>query len=174
MCPTAELFVKVLEKYEQERGVLPQRVVVHKTSRYNPPEQTGFENALKRVNQYDLLSLSPSSDVRLLRLGKYPPLRGTALNVGKVSYLYTNGYIPLLGEYPHGHVPSPLQITDHVGDTSLKQILHKSLVLTKMNWNSAEFSGLLPITLRFSHLVGNILREVPTGRDPEPKYKFYM
>jgi hypothetical protein len=112
--------------------------------------------------------------VRLLRLGKYPPLRGTALNLGKVSYLYTNGYIPLLGGYSHGHVPSPLQITDHVGDTSLKQILHESLVLTKMNWNSAEFSGLLPITLRFSQLVGDVLREVPKDRDPEPKYKFYM
>jgi hypothetical protein len=169
-----ELIQKVLEKYEEERGVLPQRVVVHKTSRYEPAERIGFENALKRVNQYDLLSLSPSSDVRLLRLGKYPPLRGTALNVGKVSYLYTNGYIPLLGEYPHGHVPSPLQITDHVGDSPLKQILHESLILTKMNWNSADFSGLFPITLRFSHLVGDILREVPKGRDPEPKYKFYM
>ena len=169
-----ELIEKVLEKYEEERGVLPQRVVVHKSSRYEPPERTGFEQALKKVKQYDLLSLSPSNDVRLLRLGKYPPLRGTALNVGKVSYLYTNGYIPLLNAYPHGHVPSPLQITDHVGDTSLKQILSESLVLTKMNWNSADFSGLLPITLRFSRLVGDILREVPKGRDPEPKYKFYM
>lgn len=169
-----ELIEKVLEKYEEERGVLPQRVVVHKTSRYEPSERIGFETALKRVKQYDLLSLSSSSDVRLLRLGKYPPLRGTALNIGKVSYLYTTGYIPLLGEYPHGHVPSPLQITDHVGDTSLKQILHESLVLTKMNWNSADFAGSSPITLRFSHLVGDILREVPKDRDPEPKYKFYM
>ena len=169
-----ELIEKVLEKYHQERGVLPQRVVVHKTSRYLPSERIGFESALKKVSRYDLLSLSPSSDVRLLRLGKYPPLRGTALNVGKVAYLYTNGYIPILGEYPHGHVPSPLQITDHVGDTPLKQILHESLILTKMNWNSADFSGLKPITLRFAHLVGDILREVPKDRDPEPKYKFYM
>jgi hypothetical protein len=169
-----ELIEKILEKYEEERGVLPQRVVVHKSSRYEPSERTGFEQALRKVKQYDLLSLTPTSDVRLLRLGRYPPLRGTALNIGKVSYLYTNGYIPLLEKYPHGHVPSPLQITDHVGDTSLKQILHESMVLTKMNWNSADFSGLMPITLRFSHLVGDILREVPKGRDPEPKYKFYM
>lgn len=169
-----ELINKVLEKYEEERGVLPERVVVHKSSRYETPERNGFEQALKKVKKYDLLSLSPSSDVRLLRLGRYPPLRGTALNIGKVSYLYTNGYISLLEEYPHGHVPSPLQITDHVGDTSLRQILHESLVLTKINWNSADFSGLLPITLRFSRLVGDILREVPKGRDPEPKYKFYM
>lgn len=170
----SELIERVLEKYEDERGVLPQRVVVHKTSRYESAEKRGFETALRKVKQYDLLSLSPTSDVRLLRLGRYPPLRGTALNVGKVSYLYTNGYLPTLGEYPHGHVPSPLQITDHVGDTPLKQILSESLVLTKMNWNSADFSALKPITLRFADLVGDILREVPKDRNPEPKYKFYM
>jgi hypothetical protein len=25
--------------------------------------------------------------------------------------------LPSLGRYPHGHVPAPLQITDHIGDT---------------------------------------------------------
>lgn len=169
----AELVSKVLEKYQEERGVLPQRVVLHKSSRFDEPEQNGFEQALKKVTQYDLLALSPSSNARLLRVGKYPPLRGTAITIGKVSYLYTNGYISTLEKYPHGHVPSPLEITDHVGDTSLKQILHESLVLTKMNWNSADFNGLMPITLRFSRLVGDILKEVK-NRDPEPKYKFYM
>jgi hypothetical protein len=43
-----------------------------------------------------------------------------------------------------------------------------------MNWNSANMGGLWPITLRFSRLVGNVLREVPEGREPHPKYKFYM
>lgn len=170
----SKLIDMVLSRYQEERGVAPQRVVLHKSSRFEAPEQKGFEEALKKVDQYDLLALSPSSDVRLLRLGQYPPLRGTALNIGKVSYLYTNGYIPSLSSYPHGHVPSPLQITDHVGDSSLKQILHENLVLTKMNWNSADFNGLMPITLRFSRLVGDILREVKDGRDPEPKYKYYM
>ncbi len=169
-----KLIDMVLSRYEQERGIPPKRVVLHKSSRFESAERNGFENALKKVDQYDLLSLSPSSDVRLLRLGQYPPLRGTAINIGKVSYLYTNGYIPSLSSYPHGHVPSPLEITDHVGDSSLKQMLLENLVLTKMNWNSADFNGLMPITLRFSRLVGDILREVPGGKDAEPKYKYYM
>lgn len=169
-----KLIEMVLERYEKERGVYPKRVVVHKSSMFEPAERNGFEQALKKVDQHDLLALRPSSDVRLLRLGQYPPLRGTALNIGNVSYLYTNGYIPDLAAYPHGHVPSPLQITDHVGDSSLRQILHENLILTKMNWNSADFSGLMPITLRFSQLVGDILREVKTGQYPEPKYKYYM
>jgi hypothetical protein len=42
-----------------------------------------------------------------------------------------------------------------------------------MNWNSANMSGLTPITLRFSKLVGDILREVPESQEPEAKYKYY-
>lgn len=164
----------VLDRYEKERGQLPQRVVLHKTSRFEPDERAGFEQALSKVNHYDLLALTPTSEVRLLRLGQYPPLRGTAFTVGDILYLYTSGYLPTLAAYPHGHVPSSLQIADHVGDSSRSKILRESLILTKMNWNSANFSGLMPITLRFSRLVGDILREVPSGETPEPKYKYYM
>jgi hypothetical protein len=39
--------------------------------------------------------------------------------------------------YPHGHVPSPLQVADHVGDTAKADLLREIMTLTKMNWNSA-------------------------------------
>lgn len=169
----SSLIEMVLNRYTEERGSLPKRVVLHKSSGFEEPERKGFEAALSGIDRFDLLALSPTSDVRLLRLGKYPPLRGTAINIGKASYLYTNGYISDLASYPHGHVPSPLQITDHIGDSPLKLILSESMTLTKMNWNSADFSGLMPITLRFSRLVGDILREV-ADKEPEPQYKYYM
>lgn len=170
------LFEMVLKRYVEERRQAPQRFVVHKTSRFEAAEREGFENALKAsgVKQYDLVALSPVSDVRLARAGEYPPLRGTNFSLGDDSYLYTTGYSHVLHAYPHGHVPSPLLVTDHVGDTPKSQLLREILVLTKMNWNSANFGGLLPITLRFSRLVGEILREVPADRVPNPKYKFYM
>ncbi|MGH9460394.1 MAG: hypothetical protein ACRD1X_04200 [Vicinamibacteria bacterium] len=164
----------VLERYKQERKQLPQRVIVQKTSRFEPAERSGFEQALKRVSQYDLLSLCPENSIRLVRAGRYPPLRGAAFRIGDAWYLYTSGYLASLGGYPHGHVPSPLQITDHVGDTAPTQLLREILVLTKMNLNSANMSGLMPITLRFSRLVGDILREVPESQTPQPKYKYYM
>lgn len=164
----------VLTRYREERKQPPQRVVVHKSSRFEQAEREGFESALSQVATYDLVALSPDSNLRLARAGQYPPLRGTSFQVGDNSYLYTSGYLQTLGKYPHGHVPSPLQITDHVGDTPRSQLLREILVLTKMNWNSANFSGLLPITLRFSKLVGDILREVPEDQNPEPKYKYYM
>jgi hypothetical protein len=164
----------VLARYGEERRQSPQRVVVHKSSRFENAEREGFEEALRGISRYDLVALRPDSNIRLARAGQYPPLRGTSFQLGDDSYLYTSGYLSSLGKYPHGHVPSPLQITDHVGDTPRSQLLREILVLTKMNWNSANFSGLLPITLRFSKLVGDILREVPEDKVPEPKYKYYM
>ena len=61
-----------------------------------------------------------------------------------------------------------------MGDTTKADLLREVMVLTKMNWNSANMGGLEPITLRFSRLVGDVLREVPADREPQPKYKFYM
>lgn len=169
-----ELVKMVLDRYQEERRQLPQRVVLHKTSRFEDAELAGFELALSRVHQYDLVALAPVSDVRLARAGRYPPMRGTVFEIGDEAYLYSTGFMRDMGGYPHGHVPSPLRITDHVGDTPLAQITREILILTKMNWNSANGFGLMPITLRFSRLVGDVLRELPEGQVPQPKYKFYI
>jgi hypothetical protein len=68
-----------------------------------------------------------------------------------------------------------LQVADQVGqDTSREVLLKEVLVLTKLNWNSAALGGLLPITIRFSKLVGEVMREVPADRDPLPQFKFYI
>ncbi|NET49637.1 MAG: hypothetical protein F6K09_13135 [Merismopedia sp. SIO2A8] len=166
----------VLARYRSERRQLPRRIVVHKSSRFESKERSGFERALRTslVEQYDLISLRIANDIRLIRSGQYPPLRRSSFNIGNMSYLYTTGYIPELKGYPHGHVPSPLQIADHIGDSSDEKIKKEILVLTKMNFNSSEFASTLPINLRFSRQVGEILREIPTEQAPEPKYKYYM
>jgi hypothetical protein len=171
-----ELLQMVLDRYRSERRQLPRRVVIHKSSRFEPEERSGFEKALcaSDIEQYDLVSLRISNDVRLIRAGQYPPLRGASFNVGDISYLYTTGYIPEIEGYPHGHVPSPLQVADHIGDASDAQIKQEILLLTKMNFNSADFAGSMPIDLRFSRLVGDILREIPAEQSPQPKYKYYM
>ncbi len=168
----AQLVEMVLESYKEERHQPPQRVIVHKTSRFEPAEREGFETALRSIPYHDLISLRPVTDVRLLRNAQYPPIRGSAFSIGDMTYLYTTGYIPHLGRYPHGHVPSPLQLADHVGDTARAQLWKEILILTKMNWNSANMAALFPITLRFAQSVGDILREVQG--EPERKYKYYM
>jgi len=34
--------------------------------------------------------------------------------------------------------------------------------------------GLWPITLKFSRMVGDIMREIPADREPLTNFKFYM
>ena len=152
----------------------PRRVVVHKSSKFWPEEREGFEEALSAVHTYDLLSVNPVSATRLLRDGQYPVLRGTQVQIGMQHLFYTTGYIPSLNAYPHGHVPSPLMVFDHHGDTDMRCLLGEILTLTKMNWNTAAFAGLLPITLRFARVVGEIMTEVPRDRSPLPQFKFYV
>ncbi len=109
-----------------------------------------------------------------MRHGEYPPPRGACVSLGDRRYLYTTGYVPSLGRYPYGHVPTPVQITDHVGDSAAQALLSEILLLTKMNWNSARFAEKLPVTVRFANEVGAILRDLPDDFTPEARYAFYM
>ena len=170
------LIGSVIERYGRDRKrATPARLVVHKSSRFDPEEREGFLSALSgKVGRADLVSLQSASQVRFTRRGAYPPLRGLRADLADQTFLYTTGYVPALDTYPHGHLPSPLRIADHVGDTPRSELLREVLVLTKMNWNSARMEGALPITLRFARLVGEILREVPRGQTPHWKPAFYM
>lgn len=169
-----QLVREVLKIYRIECKQPPRRVVIHKSSRYTPEETNGFKEALKDISEVDLVTVRASGDFRLFREGEYPPLRGTLMHIGHNHLLYTTGYIPELKKYPHGHVPAPLRIADHYGDSSKAQLLNEILILTKMNWNTVSVDGAFPITLQFARLVGDILREIPNNRTPNPKYSFYM
>lgn len=117
----------------------------------------------------------PQSSVRLLPESQYPPLRGTRFVVDDLDFLYSTGYIAELNRFFGMHVPSPIQVADHIGyDTPRETLIKEILILTKMNSNSANFAGLMPITLRFSRLVGDVMREIPPDREPLPNFKFYM
>ena len=179
----ANLIKYIMQKYWDYKGQYPRRVVIHKTSRYFDEERSGFESGLAEVNisQYDLVSLD-SSGVRIFREGDYPPVRGTWAQMGDTSHwLYTSGYLPNQGTYPRPHVPRPLEITDKYGDSTYEKILMEIMALSKMNWNSADYSSVYPITMSFARKVGEILaylpytdKNTPNVRiEPNSSFRFY-
>jgi hypothetical protein len=174
----AQLVKDSIARYREGTKTQPSRIVIHKQSRFDEAERRGFKDAIRAElgssAAFDLVGLRRNNTVRLIREGKYAPLRGTQFDIGPRRFLYSTGYVPYLGTYPHGHVPSPIELVDHHGDSSPKQIFREVLGLTKLNWNSAGFAETFPITLRFSSLVGDVLREVPAERTPNPRYAFYM
>jgi hypothetical protein len=54
---------------------------------------------------------------------------------------------------------------------------HRSLVcapVTKMNWNSTQFDGSMPLTITAASGVGKVLKHCTEGQRVEPRYSFYM
>lgn len=167
------LMNKAVELYETRMGEKPSRVVVHKSSKYWTEEKHGFEKVLENIAQYDLVAFGKRG-LRFFRFGQYPPLRGTVIKTGENNFLlYTRGYIPYLRTYPGGHVPLPLDIIELHGHSDPQKILSEILALSKMNWNSAEFSLAQPITILFSRRVGDLMASVDE-KDLKHEYLYYM
>ena len=159
----------------QTGGQLPRRIVLHKSSKYDAGELEGFKRAAGSTD-YDFVAiLDGSSKVAVFREGEQPVLRGTMVELpGRRWLLYTSGHVPFLGLYPGPHTPNPLEIVEHFGETPIRRVCQEILMLTKLNWNSADFSSHLPITLQFSRRVGDIMKEAPEVRRPAHKYMYYM
>ncbi|MGE3703541.1 MAG: hypothetical protein AB7G08_33170 [Hyphomicrobiaceae bacterium] len=169
----AALMRDVLERYQALAGVLPARIVVHKTSMYQPEEEAGFKSAAEaHVPVCDLIWMR-STAFRLIRKGTQEPWRGTLCTVGDESYLFTSGYVPWWDEYPGPHIPAPLQIGS-CGQTDIRERATEILALTKMNWNSSEGIGRHPITISFARKVGALMTELSDNQMPNPSYRFYM
>ncbi|HZS48850.1 MAG TPA: hypothetical protein VFC63_27505 [Blastocatellia bacterium] len=170
----ASLTEDVLRNYSDRAGGLPSRIVIHKTSRYQPDEQKGFrDTALSSVGACDLAWLNPTG-FRLLRRGMKEPARGTLCTIADDNhYLFTTGYVEWWGEYPGPHIPSPVQVGSPF-KTDIEERSREILALTKMNWNSADGLGRNPITISFARRVGMIMTELDEDAPPNPLFRFYM
>lgn len=170
------LVEQVVRTYRTQTGVLPGRVVVHKTSRFDENEREGVKSALEGVPRHDLVTVwERSRFLKFFRAGIAPPLRGTMVSLPDQSrVLYTRGYVPSMRVYPGARVPRPLELVFDETDSSRDALCQEIMGLTRLNWNSADFAGMLPMTLQFAKTVGSILRELPPGIVPESRYYYYI
>lgn len=170
------LITDALAKYRDVHRTLPARIVIHKSSPFSPDEEAGARKAIKeaRIDIYDLVHVN-DSEIRLYRDGVYPPLRGTFLQTsGRSGVLYTKGSVPFFETYPGMYVPKPVSIKIAAGDQTPLAHAKEILALTKMNWNSTQFDGGMPLTLTAAHSVGNVLKHCEEDQRIEPRYSFYM
>lgn len=167
------LLREVIDQYEARAGMLPSRIVVHKTTTYHDLEVRGFRDAARgRVPNCDLIWLR-STPFRLVRKGLQEPWRGTLCTVGSEHYLFTSGFVPWWNEYPGPHIPAPIQIGS-AGETDIRQRATEILTLSKMNWNNTEGISRYPITISFAKRVGQLMTELAENQVPNPSYRFHM
>ncbi|MFT7775352.1 hypothetical protein [Roseateles sp.] len=169
----ADLIDRVIDAYVKNAGTVPDRVVVHKTSRYHAEEADGFNAGLSKAAAIDLVWLGQTG-FRLVKKGSQEVWRGTWVDVdGRENYLFTTGYVPWWKEYPGPHIPAPLLFGSH-NKTDLKARAEEILTLTKMNWNSSDGLARYPVTISFARRVGMVMTELGDDPSPNPSYRFYM
>jgi len=148
---------------------------MHKSSKFSEAESEGFRSSLREVPIVELINILPAS-FKLVRVGAYPPNRGTLCTVNEsVSYLFTTGYMPELNTYPGPHIPAPVEIrSDQPID--MERAARDILGLARMNWNTASITGGQPVTLGFARQVGGIMAEFGQTTDEKPlaSFRFYM
>lgn len=171
-----DLLRRSLQAYAAHHYHSPARVVLYKTSRFEPEEVDGFEQALneERVRISDLVWVGERMPFRLLRNGAYPPMRGTFLEMEEGAVLYSRGSVPYYRTYPGMYVPQPIMLRPYRRESTLAELSRETLSLTKMNWNSTQFDGSLPITLRAARVVGRVLKHVSSGAVEAAEYRFYI
>jgi hypothetical protein len=167
-----ELLSRAIAKYTERAGAAPQRIVVHKSSRFSDDERMGILDATAEI-PFDLVAMRPTR-TRFLRPGTYPTLRGTCIPLSAdEALLYTTGYVPRLRTYPGARVPEPLHLF-HDGVSEVHFIAREIMGLTKLDWNTTAFSTTEPITIGFARRVGDVLSELEDDSVAQDHYRFYM
>lgn len=173
----SELLRGALKAYRDEHKHLPARVVVHKTSAFDAGETEGMLRAAhdQDLESAELLWVSQNPGARLYRDGYQPPLRGTLTELEPDhALLYTRGAVEYYGTYPGQYVPTPIALRAHRCDRSLHELAEEVLALSKMNWNSTQFDGRLPVSIRTARQVAEIVRRLRADDPVEPRYSLYM
>jgi hypothetical protein len=157
----------VMEGYRLRTGLLPKRIVVHKTSTYQSEEENGFRRAAK--------GLVPGCDLIWLRQTPFRLVRKGAETLCQIegeSFLFTSGYVPWWDEFSGAHIPAPIQLGS-AGETDIEARAREILLLSKMNWNSSDGITRLPVTLLFAKRVGEIMTELSDNVAPNPSFRFH-
>jgi hypothetical protein len=170
-----DLLDNAINVYKQHHNNQPpNRVCIHKSSRYGSSEKRGFLRACSDVPKCDLVALAKRKDISFFRNGDNPVLRGTRIPLGSSYLVYTKGYNTFQRGYHKPRIPLAMEITQYYGDTSLDEIAKEILALTRLNWNTTDYCIYWPVTLEFSDHVGEILGRVPAGEPISEDYYKYM
>lgn len=170
-----QLLEGTLRTYHDQNGLPLTEIFLHSRSWLNPEAIAGFHEACPAgVKLVCIRVRKERRDVRLLREGNYPVLRGTFWQLGpREGYLWASGFKPRLGTYDGHEMPIPLRIDIQDGDAVISQVAADILGLTKLNYNACRLGESQPVTIGFSDQVGEILVSNPGVKNPRPQFRFY-
>lgn len=181
---------RALQAVFESRHALPKRVCISKRTPFTRDEQEGFCGALERVAEVELLTVEMEDGARLVRAVKegtspdwYPVQRGTVVQYGSHEALVwvhgdTTGISSKFGgaHYYQGksRIPGPLRVTRFVGDSPIEEIAADLLGLSKMDWNSFDLYGKMPVHLSSPGRIAEVARLLGDIRLEDRDYRLFM
>lgn len=173
-----------LDDYYSKWNRWPRELFIHGRSHFTEDEWIGFTNALLQRNAETILTgiviKSESGKLKLFRdaeneICNYGVIRGLALKSSeKEAYLFTKGFVPRLNTSLSLEIPNPLRIIISRGEADMNQVLADILALTKLNYNACIYGDGLPVTLRFSDNIGNILTATEQWKAEKRQFAYYI
>jgi len=187
------VLARSLELYQgRNGGVLPKRLVIHKTTAFKQEEIDGAFDALAGVPEVDCIEVGTNASCRgvwLIESGRdgpkskpsgYPVPRGVVVvRSGNSALLWAAGNAPGVsntGDYYQGKksIPRPLQLTRHAGRGPLETVALEALALTKMDWNNDALYDPVPVSIRYSQRLARTIANVPDLPGKTYPYRLFM
>jgi argonaute-like protein implicated in RNA metabolism and viral defense len=163
---------QIRELFFESRSTLPNRVVVHKRTRFTRDERSGLREGLSGVPHVEMLEVVVDDTLRYiasnvdakgnLHEDNYPVRRGSVVRLDDFSALmWVHGVTSAISggrRYYQGkrRIPAPLLLRRHCGDSDLRELAEEILGLSKMNWNTFDLYTKLPATVQSSNEIARI------------------
>ena len=171
-----------IDAYYDKHKSYPKELFIHGRTAFTNDEWNGFQDAANISPTTNLVGVAirEKSGLRLLKdntdpKSQYGILRGLCLYVDEKSgYLWTKGFIPKTETANHLEVACPLHIEINRGQANIKTVMRDILALTKHNYNACLYGDGLPVTLRFSDKIGDILTAIPNVNWAAKPFKYYI
>ena len=171
-----------INAYYEKHCACPKELFIHGRTTFSEEEWLGFEEAVEQCPEINLVGvvIKENNGFKLLKdngdpKSQYGVLRGLSLCIdNRKGYLWTKGFIPKTETANHMEIASPLYICIDRGNANIKTVMKDILALTKLNYNACIYGDGLPVTLRFSDKIGDILTAIPEVNWVAKPFKYYI
>jgi hypothetical protein len=178
-------------------GRIPRKIFVHKTSHFTEDEIQGALDAFGGKTELELIQIVRGTNWYGLKLdgpkveglnptpAGYPVDRGLYQPISENEcLLWTQGSVtgvnpqnstqPVFKEAALKPLPNPIMLRRFSGEGGWHDTCSSVLALTKVDWNNNTLYKTLPVTLVYSQIFANVVKQSPDIVDDVYDYRFFM
>lgn len=176
---------------------IPRKIFVHKTSQFTDDEVQGAFDAfggkteleliqvIRRTNWYGLKVDRPQASGKKPTPANYPIDRGLYQPITENECLLwtqgsvmgvnpTNSNQPVFKEAALKPLPDPIMLRRFSGEGGWHDTCSSVLALTKVDWNNNTLYKTMPVTLVYSQIFANVVKQSSDIINDIYDYRFFM